>query len=513
MTASRGRYRNSVLAPLTVGINLFMILFALFEMAMRKIDTMPPLWAMNAGIDFVGMIVGCVILICCYVDMQRIGMDQRYFRYLVEATTFSLFTDLSAWMMKDQARFWMLNRIDNTVFFLVSPVTVYFFWRYVAQIIGRDDPRIGRAEILLKAGLFVEIFMVIINFWFGFFFTVDKNSSYRRGHLYPVFMLYSVVVTIVIIALIVANRKKLHRRQIIALVIYLGTPLPLIIVAIFVYGLSLNYIMCMLDTLVMYGVLSVEQGREKMAVNKELSTAASSQEGMLPRSFPLFPDRNEFELHASMDPAKEVGGDFYDAFLIDEDHLAIVMADVSGKGVPAALFMVIAKTLIKNRSQMGGTPAEILADVNDRLCEGNDAKLFVTVWLGILTVSTGHVIEANAGHENPVIRRGDGAYEELKRKHGFVCGGKKKMRYRDDEFDLHPGDILFVYTDGVSEATNGDGVRYGTNRMLTALNEAGDQNPEELLKAVRKDVDVFVKTAPQFDDLTMLAVRYLGAGT
>ncbi len=249
---------------------------------------------------------------------------------------------------------------------------------------------------------------------------------------------------------------------------------------------------------------------EKERIGAELNVATKIQEDMLPNIFPIFPDRKEFELYASMNPAKEVGGDFYDMFLIDEDHLCMVVGDVSGKGVPAALFMVISKTMLKNRAQAGGKPSEILFDVNNSLCEGNKEKMFVTVWLGILTISTGELVEASAGHEYPAVCRADGDYELFEDKHGFVLGGMERMRYRDNELVLKKGDTLFIYTDGLPEATNGDGKRLEENRMLEALNAHKEDKAEQILNSISDEVNQFVGDAPQFDDLTMLVIKYHG---
>ena len=211
-----------------------------------------------------------------------------------------------------------------------------------------------------------------------------------------------------------------------------------------------------------------------------------------------------------MTPAKEVGGDFYDFFLVDEDHLAMVMADVSGKGVPAALFMVITKTLIKNRAQMGDSPADILYHVNNQLCDGNESDMFVTVWLAILELSTGKGIAANAGHEHPVLCRKGGRYELVVYRHSMAVAAMEDITFKEHGFELHPGDRIFVYTDGVPEATNAKNELFGTERMLEALNRDPDAAPEEQLKAVRESVDEFVGEAPQFDDMTMLGFCYNG---
>ncbi|MBR2207624.1 MAG: SpoIIE family protein phosphatase, partial [Synergistaceae bacterium] len=249
---------------------------------------------------------------------------------------------------------------------------------------------------------------------------------------------------------------------------------------------------------------------EKERIGAELNVATKIQADMLPRIFPPYPDRKEFDIYATMTPAKEVGGDFYDFFLINHNHLGLVMADVSGKGVPAALFMVIAKTLIKNRAMMGGSPAEILHDVNNQLCEGNDAELFVTVWLGILEISTGKIVSSNAGHEYPALKRADGKFELLKSKHSPAVATMEDIKFREIEFSLNSGDILYIYTDGVAEATNSAEELYGTDRMIDALNKNADAPIEEILADVKKDVDDFTGDAPQFDDITMLGIKYYG---
>lgn len=249
---------------------------------------------------------------------------------------------------------------------------------------------------------------------------------------------------------------------------------------------------------------------EKERIGAELNVATQIQADMLPSIFPPFPDRKEFDIYASMTPAKEVGGDFYDFFMIDDNHVGLIMADVSGKGVPAALFMVIAKTLLKNRAQLGNySPSEILSAVNNQLCENNKAEMFVTVWLGILDITTGVIVAANAGHEFPVVKH-NGKYDLYKDRHGFVLAGMENLKYKDYEFKLEKGDSLFIYTDGVPEATNAGNELFGTDRMLEALNLNPDGSCREILDNVRSAVDGFVKEAPQFDDLTMLCLQYYG---
>ena len=251
---------------------------------------------------------------------------------------------------------------------------------------------------------------------------------------------------------------------------------------------------------------------EKERIGTELSLATKIQAAMLPHTFPAFPDRPDFDIYASMDPAREVGGDFYDYFLIDDDHLCMVIADVSGKGVPAALFMMASRIILQSAAMLGLSPAAILTKANETICSGNEAQMFVTVWLGILELSTGRLTCANAGHEYPVLKRPGGEYALYKDRHGFVVGGMEGTRYREYELGLEPGSRLFVYTDGLTEATNADDELFGAGRMIAALNERPDAAPQEVLRNMRAAVDGFVQEAEQFDDLTMLCMEYKGRG-
>lgn len=245
---------------------------------------------------------------------------------------------------------------------------------------------------------------------------------------------------------------------------------------------------------------------EKERIGAELDVATKIQASMLPCIFPPYPDRKEFDIYATMQPAKEVGGDFYDFFLIDEDHLAVVIADVSGKGVPAALFMVIAKTLIKNQAQAGLSPDQVFTSVNAQLCENNDAGMFVTAWMGVLQISTGNLIYVNAGHNPPLVKKKDGSFEFLRSRPGLVLAGMEGIRYKQNELQLDQGDCLYLYTDGVTEATNNENELYGEDRLQRVLNQRLYTIPSSLLSEVKADIDRFVLEAPQFDDITMLAL-------
>ncbi|MBQ9954534.1 MAG: SpoIIE family protein phosphatase [Eggerthellaceae bacterium] len=243
-------------------------------------------------------------------------------------------------------------------------------------------------------------------------------------------------------------------------------------------------------------------------VDAELTLAKAIQHSALPSVFPPYPHRREFDIWASMRTAKEVGGDFYDFYFVDEDVLVFLVADVSGKGIPAAMFMMQSKTLLKSYAESGMSVDEVLTCANEKLCEGNDADMFVTVWLGCLNVSTGRLEFANAGHNPPVVRHADGSVELLKARPGLVLAGMEGIRYRRFEHGLAPGDALFLYTDGVTEATNVDDELYGEARLLSVLERSAGLDVWGVCEAVEADVDAFVGEAPQFDDITMLHLEY-----
>jgi len=275
-------------------------------------------------------------------------------------------------------------------------------------------------------------------------------------------------------------------------------------------GLLANNVKSLADGVALYMTSLKKETSERERISTELSLATQIQAAMLPHDFPPYPERHEFDIFATMEPAKEVGGDFYDFFFIDDDHLCLVMADVSGKGIPAALFMMISKTILQSCAMLGVSAGEILTKTNEAFCSNNQVDMFVTVWLGILEISTGKMTCANAGHEYPAIKRKGGSFELFKDKHGIAIGAMDGVKYKEYTLQFEPGDKLFVYTDGVPEATDADMRMFGTAQMVQALNNAPEADPEKIISNVRSSVQEFVKNAEQFDDLTMLCIEYLG---
>ena len=265
-----------------------------------------------------------------------------------------------------------------------------------------------------------------------------------------------------------------------------------------------NDINATVDTLKRY----IKEAEER--IDAELAFAKAIQHSALPTVHPLYDNRKEFDIFASMHTAKEVGGDFYDFYFIDEDHLAFLIADVSGKGIPAAMFMMRSKTIIKSYAESGMSVEEVFTLANEKLCEGNDAGMFVTAWMGILNIRNGKVLFANAGHNHPLVKHSDGTFEYLKSRAGFVLAGMEGVRYRKNELVLEPGDAIYLYTDGVTEATDLNEELYGEDRLHSILEKYKDESMEVICSEIKKDVDLFAGEAPQFDDITMLALKYNG---
>ena len=264
------------------------------------------------------------------------------------------------------------------------------------------------------------------------------------------------------------------------------------------------------DDMIRYIDSLTQATTEQKRIGVELNIAKTIQEGSVPNVFPAFPERNDFDLFATMHPAKEVGGDFYNFLLVDDTHLAVVMADVSGKGVPASLFMMVSNILITERLRSYDSPANALSYVNKRICARNTLNMFVTVWVGIIDLENGNVIACNAGHDNPVVLRKNGRIEVINDVHGVIVGAMDDSEYTDYEFNLEKDDKLFLYTDGVVEATNSKNELFTEHRMLEVLSKHRTKSPSDILKSMKKSIDTFAGDAPQFDDITMLLVEYKG---
>ena len=496
-----------------ISMIVYPILFALciVFICLRGLDGLVDTYIINISVDLFGMLMGYVLYICCLFDVEKSDSSLKSYFYLLNVSYLGLFVDACSWLVDGVPELRLMNIIDNTLYFACAPVQAYFFWLYLSSFMNVEKKSYKVLNNVIRAGLVLALLSRFINIFTGHYFTVSPEGVYHRSTLYPLSMVFVIVTLISVAVVVIKERKRFKKYQLVVLWAYILAPFVASVFSIFVYGLTIAPGVVMLTMLLIYCALNITQGREKAVADRDLSVASSIQENILPQIFPYLPERKEFDIYASMTAAKEVGGDFYDFFMIDEDHIALVMADVSGKGIPAALFMMVSRTMIKNYTLTGQySPSKILEHVNDQICEGNSAGLFVTVWLAIIDLSTGKGVAANAGHEHPVLRRNGEQFEMVKYRHSVAVATMEGIKFKEHPFELHPGDTLFVYTDGVAEATNADSELFGEERLLSALNKNPNASPRELLWNVMGDINGFVNGSKQFDDITMLSLKYFG---
>ena len=501
-------FKSKRLMALGFALTLLLFVTIVILCIVRGFSGMEATWVFNIGTDVVSIAVCAVVYFGCMMDSNGPSENTALFNTLVLVNTFALFFDAVCWLVQGLAPFAFWNRLANALLYANGSVVIYLFWRYVTSTLGIDSRKLRVLKKLLNTLLLPDVLLKLANTFWPIYFVVDAAGVYRRGTFFGLSYLYLGVVMLTCIVELVGSRASF--RQKIVAVSFITIPILNQLLIGRAFGLSTQYSSTLLSIVLIYSVLFADRGKSLAATEKELNTAADIQAGSLPSVFPAFPEHIEFDIYASMDPAREVGGDFYDFFLLDEDRLCLLIADVSGKGIPAALFMMSAKILLQSYAMAGFSPAAILQKANERICANNKEEMFVTVWLGILDLRTGMLTAANAGHEYPVLHRKGQPFELLKDKHGFVLGGMENVKYREYALQLEAGDEIFLYTDGVPEANDPNNALYGTERMLQALNRSDAEDLKGLLAAVRQDVDGFVGGAEQFDDLTMLCLRFLG---
>lgn len=458
----------------------------------------------NSGMDVLGAFVCAVLFYGC---MEQMEQATRSFSVLVVLTSASFVLNEWMWFIAGMPEWRTAYFVCSLIDKCFNLVMIYCFFLYVRKTLHFEGKLAKWADRTFPVLLIFSMLIVLLNVFFPFSFYVDAEGIYGKGSLpllEDIFLIVASVITAVLIF-----RSASSNRQKWAAMSFILIPIAQYLASGGAFAYATQYGSVLLSLILMYCVLFNDRSRKLASTQTELAMATQIQEAMLPSIFPAFPNRTEFDLYASMDPAKEVGGDFYDFYLIDEDHLGLIIADVSGKGIPAALFMMISKTILQNYAKLGIGAAEILTKTNEALCAENRTEMFVTTWVGILEISSGKLTCANAGHEYPAVCR-DGHFALLKDRHGFVLGGMEGSKYSEYVLQLEKGDKIFVYTDGVPEATNGEKTMFGTERMLEALNRNTDISPKELLRTVRETVDTFVGAAEQFDDLTMLCLDYRG---
>lgn len=503
--------RFKTVAILAASYSFIMVSLSIFIFIKYGYGNLSANSLMNVTQDMFCIVLGFVLFICSVIDTPRKDRDYNYFHLMLLVNIVSSFVDEVAWLVDGHPEYIQINYAANSIYYIANILMAYFFWKYVTSFLHIAGEKLGIWPLLFGGGAVLSIVIIILNLFTGFYFTVGSDGLYRRSPLFWVSNIYIYVSMVLTLVLVVLARKRLKRYQIVILFMYVLAPLITGLFSALTYGITLTNSTVITVLVLMYCVLNVIQNRERVVAESELATATAIQVNILPNIFPPYPDKTEFDLYASMVPAREVGGDLYDYFLVDEDHLAIIIADVSGKGVPAALFMMVVKTLLKNQSLNGSQKtSDIFYKVNNQLCEGNDLDMFATAWLGIIELSTGKLTYATAGHEYMALKKKDGKFNIVKVRNSPPLAVMEHIKYNEYEEQLEAGDTIWLYTDGVPEATNSTGEMFGIGRMIDSLNAHNNDSMKELDTNVRADIAEFTEGADQFDDITTLCVRYNG---
>ena len=491
-----------------LGFMILLILTLNTLVFFRGYENMNAVWSRNIGVNLLAGPVCAVIYYCCLQDSAGVGEQNALFLSLLITSSIGIFLSACRWLVQGIPALVFWNRAVNVLLYFNNYMMLFMFWRCTLFMLEINDG-LGR---IINSFLLISIIpvlpLILSNIFVPVLFSVDADGISEITPYFPILLVLTLPLLLGISIGIITARSSIKDKCVVAT--FVGLPLIVFLIGIFTPEISVLEAAMFLSVAIIYLMLINERGKKLAVTQKELHMASNIQESMLPHVFPPFPEREEFELYASMDPAREVGGDFYDFFLIDEQHLVILIADVSDKGVPAALFMMFTKNMINYRARQGGTPAEILSDVNIHIARDNESGMFVTIWMGILDLTNGALICCNAGHEYPAVCHGDGVFRIFRDKHSLLVGAIGTAKHKDYEMRLDPGDKIFVYTDGVPEANNAAGDLYGLERLEAALNRTADESPEMILRNIRAEVDAFVNGAKQFDDLTMLCLEYKG---
>lgn len=489
----------SVVALAILGFAVFLI---------RGFDDMDPSWAISIGSEVLSLFVSAVVYYGFLHSKEANVKIRTIFSSLLAASSFCIFWDELSWIVQGIARFRILNLLSNIFLFNVSYMITLMFWEYLLFSFNIDTKLSRVTTKLLSLFLIPSFIVVFANLFYPIYFSVDSTGTYQRSEFYILHMIYYMIAippaTIYIIKSKVSSTEKLA-----ASTFYIF-PILGIVISMFMFGISTSAICTMLPIVLNYFVI-ISNREKKFSITKNgLAIATDIQNGILPKSENAFPDRTEFDISASMKPALSIGGDFYDFFLVDDDHLAILVADVSDKGIPAALFMASSKVYLKTLIQNGGAPSDIIAYADKQISAENEAGMFVTLWLGIIDLTNGHVVACNAGHDYPAISSLSEGYKVEKTPHGPPISFIEGLDFPEIEFDLKPGESIFLYTDGLVEAKRKDGTRFGIERMCEVLNSSPHESGDEVIKKMTEAVKSFSEDEPQFDDITMLHFTYKG---
>ena len=455
----------------------------------------------DCGVDTIGALISAGLYYGC---MRQVGDGTRAFKTLNVFVSASFVVNFLLYFTMGAPG----EEVYTFLFVLLSKLfdlaMIYFFYQYVRNTLGFEGKLARLAEKAIPILLALECLVILSNLFCPTTFLVDEAGVYQATDASVLEDVALIVVSVATTILIIRCKRPLNQK--VAGLTFILLPLLNYAMVGGTFGNASQYGMILVSLIIMYYIIFNDKSSKLAATQSELNMATEIQVNALPLISPEFTDGEEFELYASMNPAKEVGGDFYDFFMIDKDHLCVLIADVSGKGVPAALFMMTAKTMIKDYALTKDSTSATFTAVNARLCENNKAGMFATAWIGILDLRTRTLQYTNAGHNYPILIRKDQPCEELKKVHGLFLAGMEFTRYKQGELRLEPGDRLLLYTDGVVEAHDKTNGLYGMERLEAVLDGARDQTGEQTLGRIFDDVNEYAAGVPQFDDITMVVL-------
>ena len=463
-------------------------------------------YGFSIGAEIVSMMIAIVIVAPILPAYKRQGPQVFMFVVLLTMGCFLCFLNITM-MCLDEANMPLLLKIQSVLVFFVEALFTCSYWLYMSHTLKSKKNVTAVFDVIAVILLAVFLVLPFVNFFTPLYFYIDENGRYGYADMWWLSYIYLGLIFLFATISLFLSKEKMRNK--IVVVVFLGVPIFGVLAAWGEDGLSVIYPGMMISLVLVYSLLSYDNEKHLYAKSKELNLATKIQMDALPNKFPAFPDHKEFDIYALMHPAKEVGGDFYDFFLIDNDHLGVVIADVSDKGVPSALFMMQSKIILQNYALMGLSPKEVLSKTNNQLCSSRQQKLFVTVWFAILDLQTGMLTAANGGHEFPIIKKPNGDFEIFKDEHDLVVGFVNGVPYNEYQIQLEKGSKFFVYTDGIPECEGSAG-QFTLNRAVTTLNKYKDNAPEEICKSMLGELQTFMGSNDQFDDITMVCVEYKG---
>ncbi|MDO5445694.1 MAG: PP2C family protein-serine/threonine phosphatase [Eubacteriales bacterium] len=485
---------------------LLFLMFVLITCAaiMLPVEDMKETYIISFCFDIASLVFCTAVFVSSAVHDKDFESSTVIFKVMVFQLSATFFFEALIWLVDSQQELRSINFLVNELYIFSGNLSVWLFWRYLRRLLELRDKKFVSITRIFAVMLLLQVLLIISNVWSHWLFFIDGNGEYQRAGTYYLSHVFDFTVLAGSVAVILST--KMERRQKNVLSLFVFAPLAAGIISGFFPRMSLAHPAGFTAVIICFADIYLKKSNELTARRNEMDLASNIQMSMLPEKIEGLDGK--FDIIGSMFPAREVGGDFYDFYRLDEDHVVIIIADVSGKGLPAAMFMMKGISTVKNYAITGLSVEDTMRKANDSLCKNNEADMFITAWMGILNEKTGRITFVNAGHNFPVLRKADGTASFVNLRSGIPLASFDNLSYKPKELQLEPGDILLLYTDGVTEAHSRTSVLFGDERLLHCV-EKDCSSAEQLCDNVLSDIDRFTIGTDQFDDITMVAVKYL----